>query len=179
MCKHHVLAPGTKPADNRAMRLRPIHFAAAFGLASLTSCLSWTNPRPDFDWDRSPDGVSLSTSPPGANVIIDGFDSGFATPCIIAFDESESYRVEFELHGYRTAGLYLTPNRTWELVPYIDSGRAPRVWNFPMWLPLGEFLIPVRTNTALAPSRVHLRLRLGGEDFQTPASAVEEGQPGY
>jgi len=183
-----VLATEGKPADNRNMRPRSKVsrrlgralqvLATAALLVPLTSCLSWTTPRPDLVWDNRPAGVSLSTTPPGADVIIDGVASGYATPCIVAFDEDESYRVEFELNGYRTAGLYLTPNRRWFLVPNDDSSRAPRVWRFPLWLPLGEFLMPIRTNTALAPSRVHLRLRLGSDALEAPSSAAAEGQPG-
>lgn len=146
-------------------------------LAALSSCLSWTTTRPDFVWDRKPAGVSLSTTPAGATVLVDGVDSGFATPCILDFDEDESHRVEFELEGYRTAGLYLMPNRRWFLVPYNDANRAPRVWRFPFWLPLGEFLLPVRTNTALAPSRIHLRLRLGASDQAAPPSRASFGEP--
>lgn len=145
--------------------------------ASLSSCLSWTTIRPDFVWDQKPAGVALATTPPGASVIVDGVDSGFATPCVIDFDEDDSHRVEFELEGYRTAGLYLMPNRRWFLVPYNDATRAPRVWRFPLWLPLGEFFMPVRTNTALAPSRVHLRLRLGTNDLAAPPSAASLGEP--
>jgi len=142
-----------------------------------TSCLSWTKPRPDFVWDKKPAGVALSTTPPGASVIVDGMDSGFATPVILDFDEDESHRVEFELDGYRTAGLYLMPNRRWMLVPYRDTSRAPRVWRFPLWLPLGEFLMPLRTNTALSPSRIHIRLRLGNSDTELPPSPASLGRP--
>ena len=153
------------------------HLAALLCLVPLESCLAWTTPRPDFRFDRRPAGVSLSTTPPGANVIVDGLDSGFATPCMLAFDEDETHRVEFELQGYRTAGLYLSPNRRWFLIPYDDAGRPPRTWHFPLWLPLGEFLLPVRTNSGLAPSRVHLRLRLGSDDVDVPASAASTGTP--
>lgn len=183
-----VLAPGGIPADNGGMRSRShaprrlgralFVFLSTALLLPLAGCLSWTTPRPDLVWDRRPAGVSLSTTPPGAAVIIDGVASGYATPCIVDFDEDETYRVEFELNGYRTAGLYLTPHRRWFLVPYEDSTRGPRVWRFPLWFPLGEFFMPVRTNTALAPSRVHLRLRLGSDALEAPSSAAAEGRPG-
>lgn len=149
-------------------------------LAPLASCLAWSSPRPDLLWDRKPAGVNFATTPPGAAVVIDGVDSGFATPCMIKLDEGDSYRVEFELPGYQTAGLYLAPDRRWFLVPYIDTNRPPRVWNFPLWLPFGEFWLPLRTSTALAPSRIHLRLRLGAdadEGSTSPPSAAGLGDP--
>lgn len=156
---------------------RPLALAL---LVPLASCLAWTTPRPDLVWNRKPTGVNFSTTPPGAAVILDGVDSGFATPCIVDLDEGDAYRVEFELHGYQTAGLYLTPDRRWFLIPHIDTNRPPRVWDFPLWMPFGEFWMPVRTSTALAPSRVHLRLRLGADaegDLSTPPSAAGEGLP--
>ena len=169
-----------RPRSNTQQRLGRalLKLALAASLLPLGSCLSWLKPRPDFTWDGRPAGVSLATTPPGAEVVIDGVSSGFATPCIINFDEDETYRVEFELEGYRTAGLYLTPNRRWLLVPYVDATRAPRVWRVPLWYPLGAGLLPLRTNTALAPSRVHLRLRLGSESSAAPPSAAAEGLPG-
>lgn len=168
--------PSRSPSQGRLGRALIALFAAA-AVVPLASCLSWLKPRPDFTWDKRPSGVSFATTPPGADVIIDGMPSGYATPCIVALDEDETYRIEFELEGYRTAGLFLSPNRRWFLVPYKESSRAPRVWNFPLWLPLGAFLMPIRTNTALAPSRIHLRLRLGTDNKQAPASAASAGLP--
>ena len=172
-----MLAPGPKAADNTSMTSAR-RLCCLFSLLLLSSCLSWTTVRPDFVWDRRPAGVSLATTPPGAMVVVDGVDSGFATPCMLDFDTDESHRVELELDGYSTAGLYLMPNRRWFLIPYNDANRAPRVWRFPLWLPMGEFFLPVRTNTALAPSRIHLRLRLGSNDLEAPPSAASMGEPG-
>ena len=159
----------------------PIATARVLALAllvPLASCLAWTSPRPDLVWDRKPAGVSFATSPAGAAVLIDGVDTGFATPCMIDLDEGDAHRVEFELEGYRTAGLYLTPDRRWFLLPYRDTTRAPRVWRIPLWLPFGDFWMPLRTSSALAPSRIHLRLRLGAEDeLAAPPSQASEGLP--
>lgn len=143
----------------------------------LASCLAWTTPRPDLVWNRKPPGVNFATTPAGASVVIDGVDSGYATPCMIKLDEGDSYRVEFELDGYQTAGLYLAPDRRWFLIPYEDTTRAPRIFRFPLWMPFGEFWMPIRTNTALSPSRVHLRLRLGADDAAAPPSAAGAGDP--
>ncbi len=112
-------------------------------------------------------------------MIIDGMESGFATPCMIDLDESESYRIEFELVGYQTAGLYVTPHRTWSLIPYDDARTPGFGWRFPLWLPFGEFWMPVRTNTALSPSRIHLRLRLGADNLDAPPPASGAGAPVY
>lgn len=169
------MRPRSQPTRRSGRAL--VRLAFVLCLVPSSACLTFLKPRPDFVWDGRPAGVSLSTTPPGANVIVDGLDSGFATPCILDFDEDDTHRVEFELQGYRTAGLYLTPNRRWFLIPYDDAARHPRTWRFPLWLPLGEFMLPVRTNTALAPSRVHLRLRLGG-DAEGPPSATSTGTPG-
>lgn len=165
-----------RPARGRLARL----LVPALLLSGLASCLAWTSPRPDLVWDRRPAGVNLSTTPAGAAVVIDGVDSGFATPCIIDLDEDDAYRIEFELDGYQTAGLYVTPDRRWFLIPYVDTTRAARVFRFPLWMPFGEFWLPVRTNTALSPSRIHLRLRLGADEFDgpgAPPSAAGEGLP--
>ena len=75
------------PSSSTLAKLRTTLALAA--LVPLASCLAWTSPRPDLVFDRKPPGVNFSTTPPGAAVILDGTDSGFATPCIIDLDEGE------------------------------------------------------------------------------------------
>jgi len=159
----------------RLQRNRLPLLLALLATASLASCMTWPSPRPNLVWDERPSGVSFSTHPPGAIVVIDGQPSGFATPCIIDLEESDSYRVEFELNGYQTAGLYVTPNRQWSLVPYNDASTPGFGWQFPLWLPFGDFWMPLRTNTALSPSRIHLRLRLGADNLDAPPPASDAG----
>ena len=161
----------------RTLKSRLILPVALFLASALSSCIVWPSPIPDLTWDRKPVGVHFSTTPPGALVVIDGMQSGFATPCMLDLDEDDSYRVEFELEGYQTAGLYLSPDRRWELITFDESRNEGLGWRFPLWLPFGEFWMPIRTNTALSPSRIHMRLRLGADGLDAPPPASDEGAP--
>lgn len=102
--------------------------------------------------------VVLASDPPGATVEVDGRDSGFVTPCVLALDASDPVRVEFLYPGYQSARRVLVPDwrmqaLLWEEM-YIRSG----LWRFPLWLNTKDFFVPIKVRRSLSPNRVHVRL---------------------
>lgn len=123
--------------------------AAVLALACATlSCTSLRKPR----------GVALSSDPPGARVRIDGRDCGFVTPCWIALDPDEEYRIDFEFPGYATARRLITSRRETEVILWKDQLVSHRTWHFPLWLNLEDFVVPVKTAKVSEPGRVYVRL---------------------
>ncbi len=61
-------------------------------------------------------GGSLATYPAGANVVVDGEESGFVTPCVLDLDAGNSRQIAFELPGYTTATRILVDRGRRELV---------------------------------------------------------------
>jgi hypothetical protein len=105
-----------------------------------------------------PYGVTLATDPPGARVLVDQKDSGFVTPCRLALEPDESYRVDFTYPGYQTATRLLESDRDWEARLWDEMYMTSRVWKFPLWLNLGDVFTPIQTRRILMPSRVYVRL---------------------
>lgn len=105
-----------------------------------------------------PVALTLASDPPGARVLVDRKDSGFVTPCRLALDPDDSYRIDFEYPGYRTATRLLESDRHTEVRLWDEMHISPRVWNFPLWLNMGDFFTPIRTMKTLSPGRVYVRL---------------------
>lgn len=106
----------------------------------------------------------LATDPPGARVLLDGRDTGFATPCHLELDLTRVQEVAFTLEGYREASRTLRPAETWTVVPWRDGDMRLSTWRFPIFLTFGGFLFPFRVNEDLAPSRIFVPLEVATED---------------
>ena len=123
--------------------------------------------------------VSLSTTPPGANVLVDGRDSGFVTPCQIQFDIDEDVRIDFQAPGFRSETRYLTPDDAVYSILWSEMYVGPQAWHFPLFLPLGDLLAPVKWTEGHAPGRVHVDLdRISDEEapHAGPASTLDREQ---
>jgi hypothetical protein len=135
----------------RSMRLRPFLMACLAALAA-SGCKN-----------VSPAGTFFASQPPGAHVVIDGKDSGWVTPCMIALDEDDDYSVRIELDGYRTRELALEASTRVAFVPwrYGQLGTKPYP-RFPLFLDMGSLVLPYRENDAHSPSRIFVRLEPEG-----------------
>jgi hypothetical protein len=108
----------------------------------------------------SPPATAFASEPPGARVQVDGQDSGWITPCLIALDTDESHVVTLALDGYVPREIRLEPLRRtmiidWEqAVAGIESSTV-----FPLLMPMQDLLLPFRQSRSLAPGRVFVRLR--------------------
>jgi hypothetical protein len=102
--------------------------------------------------------LSLSTHPPGALVLINGEETGFATPCILAVEE-ELIRVEIVLEGYDPETRIVTRDPKLETRYWSEMNAGSRTWRFPLFLPIHDlFASPVREVMILAPGRIFIRM---------------------
>lgn len=107
----------------------------------------------------TPPGTLLATSPPGARILVDGRDSGFLTPCVLALDEGDRHSLRFELPGHQPAEFSLTPHTRTEIITWMEGFAPWSQLHFPLFLPFWDLFLPVQMNRALEPSRVHVRMR--------------------
>jgi len=103
-------------------------------------------------------GVAISSDPAGAQIVLDGRDSGFVTPCVLKIDDD---RVNLELvrPGYETARRRLVNVSRMDTVYWEEMSIHYNTWNFPLWLNVEDFFLPVKFKGGLQPSRVFVRLR--------------------
>ena len=86
-----VLAITLRCFDNPPMRTRIQEIASIAAAALLfPSCVLVSRPN----------GIVVSSDPPGATVSIDRRDSGFVTPCVLEVDADDDKRVDIQLKGY-------------------------------------------------------------------------------
>lgn len=136
--------------DRRSTRRTPRSLAraataAAAAAALLSGCIAARRP------------IVLDSTPPGAEVFVDGQSSGFATPCKIQLND-EARTVEFRLEGYETE------SRTWFIgdrslvVFYMDGFTNLTSWPFPLFLGAKDFFFPVKVRDGEMPNRIHVRM---------------------
>lgn len=146
------------PAATRPRRPRPtaVLLLPLLGLLALaTSCRSVGRP------------VHLSSSPAGANILIDGRDSGFVTPVTLDLSTPREVggpipaprEIEFRLAGYEPASRTLAVKDTEHLIYWSDSTVFYLTGRFPLWLNWEDLLFPKVTQTGEWPSRIFVRLR--------------------
>ena len=126
-------------------------------LGALLACASCISTEPDPT-------LSISTYPPGAQVLINGVDTGFATPCMLAV-EDELMKVDVRLKGYEPEHRFVTRDPKLEVRHWSEMNSSTRTWRFPFWLNIHDlFNHPVREIMLLAPGRIFIRLDRIRED---------------
>lgn len=102
--------------------------------------------------------VNFATDPPGARVVLDGRDSGFVTPCLIALDPFGDLRLDLVYPGYQTATRHLTADHKAYAILWREMYIRAPVWHFPLFLNTADFFVPVKYYKTLTPGRIYVRL---------------------
>lgn len=124
-----------------------LHLALGTALV-LSSCSTY----------RETVAIHFSSDPPGADVVIDGVPSGYATPCMVALPK-ERQIVSLEKEGYHIPRRVLFPqpfNDTWF---WAEATVGPHTFDFPTFINLDDFLQPVVMKNELLPARIFIRLK--------------------
>lgn len=126
---------------------RPPLLALALLCSALSACVTF----------HEAQAIHFSSDPPGADVVVNGVPSGFATPCILALEKEEQV-ITLEKQGYQIPARVLYPdpyNDTWLLR---EATVGPHTYDFPIFINLDDFLQPVVTKNELVPVRIFVRL---------------------
>lgn len=122
---------------------------AVLALALAPGCLTVTPPASAF-----------ASEPPGARVYIDGQDSGWVTPCLIALDPEETHAVSLELDGFTPYTIELRPSLRVHVIDWdLGATGAQSTIHVPIFLPPEDLARPFRVDDGLQPARIFARLR--------------------
>jgi len=103
--------------------------------------------------------IFVSTTPPGARIMVDGMATGMATPATLEIGVQDS-RLTLELEGYRTSAVLLFAETRIQPSPLGKGDLGPGTPRMPLFLPATDLLIPVRVERRLAPARIHVALQV-------------------
>ena len=124
----------------------------------LGGLLALLAPTASCAWDVSPPGVYFASEPPGARILVDGLDSGYVTPRMIALNREERYRVSFEMSGFHPQQVILVPNRAGRWIAWDEGTVSMHGLFFPLFLSLEDLVVPRRVKEVHAPSRIFVRM---------------------
>jgi len=103
--------------------------------------------------------IHFSSTPPGADILVDGVPTGFATPCMIALEKKEQV-ITFSKPGFVEAKREVYPdpeNHTWF---WREATVGPHTFDFPLFINLDDAITPVKRDNELIPARIYVRLQL-------------------
>lgn len=140
-----------------------LSLAACSSLSGTTGAVvggvagAWTATAVANAWPDSR-GVMIASEPSGARVLIDGKDSGFATPCCLAL-ESRTQRIDLVLDGYQTASRIVTDDDRTYLIYWREAYLGPNSYHFPLFLNFYDGWVPLRFEETYSPERLFVRMR--------------------
>lgn len=106
-------------------------------------------------------GIMVASHPVGARVLIDGRDSGFATPCRLAVDRKKQ-RIDLVLDGYQRASRIVTDDDRTYLIYWEEAFLGLNTYCFPTFLNFYDGFVPVRFEQTYSPERIFVRMRPSG-----------------
>jgi hypothetical protein len=107
---------------------------------------------------QHPQGISVSSDPPGATVLIGGHDTGFVTPCVLDVDPSDDTRVDIVLQGHETETRYISTDHEIYVILWREMSVGFDTWDFPLFLNFRDFFVPIKFHERVTPGRIHVKL---------------------
>lgn len=119
-------------------------------------------------WSCSSSGTMLASDPPGAQIYLDGKDTGFLTPRKLELPFEASQRIDFVLPGYATSTRWIGDGSTVYVLLWREMTIGPQTWRFPLWLGFQDLFVPIKTERIHEPNRIFVRMRRADGDRDEP-----------
>lgn len=123
------------------------------------------------------DRVLVTSTPPGAEILLDGQPTGRTTPSMLELGGMMGgdhlitvVKPGFDPESRRVFHYTHTQTSQW-----LEGATAPEIWNFPFWWTTGDFLLPFAVKWTYVPHELHLKLYREGEG---PVSTGSSGTGG-
>ena len=145
--------PAGAPQPEAGVCRRPMPGLARLALIGLLGLLGACR---SFRRER---GVSFATDPPGAQVFLDGVDTGFVTPCLLKVPNRSRLDVELLREGYAPARRRLVDSTRRHVLYWKEMEVGYNTWRLPLWLNFEDFFIPLKVDDEPLPARIFVRMR--------------------
>jgi PEGA domain-containing protein len=134
--------------DARPQRTRTPRLAALALALCTPGCVLFQHPK----------GISVSSTPPGATVLIAQRDTGYVTPCVIDIDPDDDERVDIVLPGYVPETRYISPDHEVYAILWREMSVGFDTWDFPLFVNFRDFFVPIKVSSRVNPARIHVTL---------------------
>jgi hypothetical protein len=131
-------------------------FRSAVVLPFLLGACTW------FSGDSS---VLVTSTPAGAEVLVDGQPSGKTTPARLDLGGmlGGDHELTIRKQGYEPETRTVFHHTSTYTSRWIDGAPEPEVWKFPFWWTLGDWFVPFGVRWAYVPHELHVVLYKEGE----------------
>ena len=108
--------------------------------------------------------VLVTSEPPGADILVDGEDTGFTTPTMLDLGAffGDSHVVTVQMDGFEPETREVVHRRIWRGSRWID-GTDLRVFAFPLHWTFGDFFTPLEVEFLYVPAELYIVLWKAGE----------------
>lgn len=139
-----------------ALRRPACAHAAALALALLGGACTY------FSGDAR---VLVTSTPPGAAILIDGSESGQTTPSMVDLGgiTGNDHKITVRKRGYVDESRQVFHYTTAHAARWIDGAMDPGLWQLPLWWTLGDWVLPLGVRWRYVPHEVHVLLYKDGE----------------
>ena len=155
----------------RTRQLSPI----AVALVCLPSCVTW----------HEEHNVRITSEPAGARIVLDGVDTGYTTPRVLAIGGNfgTDHTVRLEKTGFHPATRTLYQQQEGYTSKWIDGAFDLVMPPMPLFWTTGDVFAPLGVRGALLPRELHARLRtsdtpLLGFDLLAQRASAKSEEPG-
>jgi hypothetical protein len=134
---------------------------AALVLASLSACTFF----------RGDDRVLVTSTPPGAAILVDGNDVGQTTPSMVELGgiAGSDHAITVRKRGFMDETRQVLHYTTAYTSNWWQGALDPGLWRLPLWWTLGDIVMPFGVRWRYVPHEVHVKLYREGEGPVTAA----------
>ena len=110
------------------------------------------------------DHVLVTSTPPGARILVDDAPTGLTTPARIQLGGmfGSDHEVALEKRGYTTEKRKVYHHTTTYTSVWIDGAADEVLWTLPFYWTIGDFMTPFAVRWRYVPHELHVRLHREG-----------------
>ena len=109
---------------------------------------------------KRPQGVLITSNPPGAQILVDGVDTGETTPSMmdIAGLFGGNHVLELRREGYRPARRVLYQYTKGYTSRWVEGAAGAELPTMPLFWTMGDMFVPFGIVNAIVPEELYVKL---------------------